>query len=56
MAYDISDKISLETSLNILSLGYAYNITKNGGDKQTVSNFNIGAGLSNIVSLNAITI
>lgn len=56
LAYDISDKISLETSLNILSVGYSYNITKNGGDKETVSNFNIGAGLSNIVSLNAITI
>lgn len=56
LAYDISEKLSLETSLNILSFGYSYVSSKQGAVKDKGSNFNIGAGLSNIVSLNAITI
>jgi len=56
LAYDISEKLSLETSLNILSFGYSYVTSKVGTSKDKGSYFNIGAGLSNIVSLNAITI
>jgi outer membrane protein len=56
LSYDISEKLSLETSLNILSFGYNYFITKDGSSKDNNSSFNIGAGLANIVSLNAITI
>lgn len=56
LAYDISEKLSLETSLNILSFGYSYVTSKEGTSKDKGSYFNIGAGLSNIVSLNAITI
>ncbi|MEI6049673.1 MAG: outer membrane beta-barrel protein [Bacteroidota bacterium] len=56
LAYNISEKLLLETSLNILSLGYNYVTTKEGTLKDKGSNLNIGAGLSNIVSLNAITI
>ena len=56
LSYDISDKLSLQTSLNILSLGYNYTTTKIGSNTGNSSNFNIGAGLSNIVSISAITI
>jgi hypothetical protein len=56
LSYDISDKLSLQTSLNILSFDYNYLITKDGSSKDKRSSFNIGAGLGNIVSLDAITI
>jgi opacity protein-like surface antigen len=56
LAYDISEKLSLETSLNILSFGYSYVSLKQGTNEDKRSYFNVGAGLSNIVSLNAVTI
>ena len=56
LSYDISENLSLETSLNILSLGYNYTITKIGSAKDKSSNFNIGAGPANIISVGAITI
>jgi outer membrane protein len=56
ISYDINDKLSLETSLNILSLGYNYITTKTVTYKSNHSSFNIGAGLSNIVSIGAITV
>jgi outer membrane protein len=56
LSYDINDKLSLETSLNILSFGYYYITTKDGSSKDKHSSFNIGAGLGNIVSISAITI
>jgi hypothetical protein len=56
LAYDITDKLSLQTSLNILSFGYNYSSSKEGTSKYNSSSFNIGAGLGNIVSVNAITI
>jgi hypothetical protein len=56
LSYDIFDKLSLELSLNILNFGYSYINTKDGSFKDRTSGFNIGAGLSNIVSIGAITI
>jgi outer membrane protein len=56
ISYDINDNLSLETSLNILSFGYNYIVTKDGSTKDRASNFNIGAGLGNIISVGAITI
>lgn len=56
LAYDISERFSLETSINILSLGYSYRTIKAENSIDKRSSFNVGAGLSNIVSLNAITI
>ena len=56
LVYDITDKLSLQTSLNILSLGYSHINSKDGTSNSNSSSFNIGAGLSNIVSVNAITI
>ncbi|MBK9391137.1 MAG: hypothetical protein IPN68_13450 [Bacteroidetes bacterium] len=56
LSYDISDKISLETSLNIFRLGFSYNTIKDGGDVEKLSNFHFGTGLDNIASLNAIMI
>jgi hypothetical protein len=56
LSYDINDKLSLQTSLNIFSLGYNYTTTKIGTNTATSSGFNIGAGLSNIVSVSAVTV
>lgn len=56
LSYDISDKISLETSLNILSLDSNYAMSKNGSSNDKSLHFNFGAGLGNIISLNAITV
>jgi opacity protein-like surface antigen len=56
LAYDITEKLSLQTSLNILSFGYTYFTSKEGTSKNNSSSFNLGAGLGNIVSVNAITI
>ena len=56
LSYDISENISLETSLNILSLGYNYTTTKTGSTKSKSSNFSLGGGPGNIISVGAITI
>lgn len=56
LAYDISDKLSLQTTINILSFGYSFFTSKEGTIKNTISSLNVGAGLGNIVSVNAITI
>ena len=56
LSYDISEKLSLQTSLNILSFGYNYKTTKVGTAKDINSSFIFGAGLSDIVSIGNITI
>ncbi|MGD0756357.1 MAG: hypothetical protein ABR927_15000 [Bacteroidales bacterium] len=56
LSYDINDKLSLQTTLNILSFGYTYVTTRAGTYTENTSSFNIGAGLSNIVSIGSITI
>ena len=56
LSYDVTEKLSLITSINILNFGYNYHITKDGTTKTTASNFNIGGGLGNIVSVGAISV
>jgi hypothetical protein len=56
LSYDIGDKLQLQTSINILSFGYSYVVTKDGSTESRTSGFNMGAGLSNIVSVGTITI
>jgi hypothetical protein len=56
LSYDINAKLSLQTTINILSFGYSYITTKSGTYTDNTSSFNAGAGLSNIVSVGAITI
>jgi len=56
LSYDIGEKLQLQTSINILSFGYSYVITKDGSTESRSSGFNMGAGLSNIVSVGTITI
>ncbi len=56
LSYDITEKLSFETAINILNFGYNYVITKDGTTKTNGSVFNIAGGLSNIVSINAITV
>jgi opacity protein-like surface antigen len=56
LSYDINAKLSLQTTINILSFGYSYITTKSGTYTDNTSSFNAGAGLSNIVSVGTITI
>jgi outer membrane protein len=56
IAYDITEKISLETSLGFLSAGYNYSISKSGSDKATSSSMNLGAGTGNILNVGNLTI
>lgn len=56
LSYDVSEKLSLQTSLNILSFGYYNSITNDGSSKDKRSGFNIGAGLVDIISVGVITI
>jgi len=56
LSYNISDKLSFETSLNILSFGYYYYITKDGSLKNKNSSFNMGAGIGDIISVSNLTI
>ncbi len=56
LAYDLTDRLSLETSLNFLSLGYYNTTEKNGASKDKTTSFNIGAGLDNIVTVGNISI
>lgn len=56
LAYELNDKISLETSMNILSLGYVVSTATSGDNKTTNFRYNFGAGLNNIVNVGSITI
>jgi len=56
LAYDISDRISLETSLYFLRLNYSYSVIKDGSQKTRSSGFSTGASLNDILSLNAVVI
>jgi len=56
LAYDISDRISLETSLYFLRLNYSYSVIKDGSQKTRSSGFSTGASLDNILSLNGVVI
>jgi outer membrane protein len=56
LSYDISDKFSLETSINVLSFGYYHTTVKYGSEKDITSSFAMGAGLDDIVTLGDITI
>ncbi len=56
LAYDLTDKLSLETSLNFLNFGYYNSTTKEGSIKNHSSSFNFGAGLNNIVQVGNISI
>lgn len=56
VAYDLSSRLALETSINVLNIGYSYTSTKNGNVKDRTSSFSFGGGLRNIVNIGSITI
>ena len=56
LSYNLSDKLSLETSLNFLSFGYNHRIHEDDIYKNKNSDFYFGAGLYNIVTIGAIKI
>lgn len=56
LAYDLNDKLSLETSLNFFSIG-CYNLSiKDGSNKDKTSGFEMGAGLNDIVTIGDISV
>lgn len=56
LAYDLTDRISIETTLNFFSIGYSYNVMKDGNQKSSNSGFSAGAGLDNILTVGDIKI
>jgi len=60
ISFDLTSKISLEATINLLNLGYTYNVsslTTNGiENKNSTSNFYFGAGVNNIVNTGDIMI
>ena len=56
LAYDLTERLSLETSLNFASFGYYHTTIKDGASKDKTTSLNIGAGLDNIITVGGITI
>ena len=56
LSYDLTDKLSFQTSLNFLSIGYNYFTSKDDSFRESSSSFNFGTGLGNIISIGSITI
>lgn len=56
VAYDLNEKLSLETSINVLGFGLYQSTAKSGSFKETNTSANFGAGLGNIVNVGNITI
>lgn len=56
LEYDLTEKLSLETSINVLNFGYSLNTSKSGNSTTTTSNFNLGGGIDNIVNVGNIRI
>jgi opacity protein-like surface antigen len=58
LAYDVNDKISLETTINFFNFGFSHSVTKsaNGSDKEKTTAFGMGADLDNIANTNNISI
>ena len=58
LSYDLTDKFALETSINLLSIGFNHSmVTDDDGDyNDNESTFYFGAGLDNIVTIGAIKI
>lgn len=56
LSYDLNDKISLETTVNLFQFGISSTIEKSGSDKETSTNIGFGAGLENIVNTSNISV
>jgi opacity protein-like surface antigen len=56
MSFDISEKLSLETSVNVLNVRYKYSVIKDDTETRKKSVLSFGTGLDNIVTSGSITI
>lgn len=56
LAYELNEKISLETAINVFSLGYSINSSKVGDNVTTNYNSRLGLGLNNIANVGNINI
>jgi outer membrane protein len=57
IAYDLSDKIQLQASINLASLAFSSEVEKDpNGDKDITTSFNFGASTNNIINTNNFSI
>ena len=56
LSYDVNGKLSIQTNINVISIGLNHSSAKNGNYLENATSFNFGAGLSNIMSVNSITV
>lgn len=58
LSYDLTDKLSLETSINVLGIGFINSVAKDDEFdlKESSSNFYFGAGLDDIFTIGAIKV
>lgn len=56
LSYELNDKISLETTVNLFQFGVSSTIEKSGSDKETSTNIGFGAGLENLVNTSNISV
>jgi hypothetical protein len=56
VAFDISDKLSLQTSLNFLSINCYHTVLKDSSGKSISTGFSSGAGFDNIISVGTLNI
>jgi hypothetical protein len=56
IAYDLSDRISLEAAIGGLNFGYVYSMSKLNNTKNVTSNFAMGANLSQIINTGFLSI
>lgn len=56
VAYNLNDRISLETYLNFMNFGFSKTTDIDGDDKESDTNFGFGANLDNIANIGNITI
>jgi hypothetical protein len=56
IAYNLSERFALETSINLFSFGFSHQTEKDGDRRDKTSNFHLGAGLNNIANTGNIRI
>lgn len=56
LSYDVNDRLSLETSVNLFNIGVSSTTEKTGSNKETNTHFGIGAGLDNLVNTSNISV
>jgi outer membrane protein len=56
LSYDVSERLALETYINIFNVGVGQTSSTLNGNKETINYFNVGGGLNDIAHVGNITI